>query len=880
MNRLALVLLACCALVAAASSAEIHLRTHQFDPLVSEPQIDPSLRAEEPSAGQLGYYLVQLEGPVTDEHKAALTTRGVEIIGYIPEFAFLVVMTPEASRDLRAASGIRWVGMYHPAYKLDPTLGTQTYHHPDRVNDPWLWLVVHVYDHANEDAVAARLEELGGEVQDVVHQGNKRILVRMPPELLRDVARIPEVLFVLEQGEYYVHNNTTRWVVQSNVSGNTSIWSHGLHGENQLIAEMDSGVDWQSCFFRDPEGDPIGSNHRKIQNYSTYGSGVAYDGCTNGHGSHVAGTLLGNDFTGANSAYNGMAYEARLVVQDIGRDNTVDCNQGYIYPPSSLTTAFTNAYSLGARIHTNSWGGPTNQYDSYCQDIDSFMWSNRDFLVLFAMGNAGPSASTIGYPATAKNCVSVGGCQQANTQHNMYYYSSRGPCYDNRRKPDVVAPACGDDGTAPHIFSCDNDPSSSPTCAVTGQIWEGTSMATPAVAGCAALIRQYFLSGYHPTGTPNPADAFSPSAALVKAMLVASGQRMTGTGISGYPDNNQGFGRVLLENVLFFTGDDVGLDVVDHTTGLSTGGTYTRQVVIGAGQPVRFVLVWTDPPKTPPANPALVNDLNLTVTDPGGNTYLGNVFSGGQSVPGGSADGLNNVEVVHRDSPTTGIWTIQVTGANVPTGPQPFALVTRGAGLNVPVALSSFEASYRAEDRSVLLEWTTASEQDNLGFYVERTSALGAPYRRLNAEPIPGAGTSSVPHTYRFVDRDVEPGTYYYRLIQVDTNGTMASHGPLTVLVEAPVPTEFFLGPAVPNPFDESVTIRYGIPSRTDVIMGIYDLQGRLIRVLVDRTQDPATHAAQWDGRDLAGTPAPAGQYVCRLMTDSYVATSLLVLVR
>lgn len=766
-------------LAAVSSSAspplEILLRTHQFDPLITEPQIELPLRGDEPAPGGLGYYLVQLDGPVADDHKATLTARGIEILHYVPDYAFLVRMTPEAASAARALRTVRWVGLYHPAYKLDPAIGAHEFNHPDRIADPWLWLIVRVYDHVDADAAAAALQALGGEIQDVVRWVNKRVLLRMPPEKLPDIARIPEVLFVMEQGEYFLHNNTTRWVVQSNQSGTTSVWSHGLHGENQLIAEMDSGVDYQSCFFRDPDGNPIGASHRKIQSYTAYGGGVAYDGCDNGHGSHVAGTLLGNDITGGNSAYNGIAYNSRLVFQDVGADDSWACTTGSIAVPSELTTAYTDAYATGARIHTNSWGGQDNQYIDFCEDIDSFMWSNPDFLILFAMGNAGPDAGSIGYPATAKNCASVGGTQQAATQDNMYSSSSRGPCYDDRRKPDVCAPACGVNGSSPHIWSCDNSPSSSQTCAIVGDIWQGTSMATPAVAGCAALIRQYFMEGFYPGGSPSPGSAFTPSAALIKATLVASGQRMTQSGLS-YPDNNQGWGRVLLENALFFSGDDIGLDVVDNTAGLSTGSTYTRQVPIGAGQPVRFALVWTDPAGAPPANPALVNNLNLTVTDPVGSVYLGNVFSGNQSTTGGSADALNNVEVVHRDSPSAGQWTIQVTGANVPTGPQPFALVITGdlettpPDTEPPGCVGDLSAEPGVTG-GIWLTWSNPG--DNVG--VTKYDI----YRSLVAQflPVLGGELHSLmgnPPASEWTDPDAgaTPGEqYFYRIIAADEAG-------------------------------------------------------------------------------------------------------------
>ena len=73
-------------------------------------------------------------------------------------------------------------------------------------------------------------------------------------------------------------------------------------------------------------------------------------------------------------------------------------------------------------------------------------------------------------------------------------------------------------------------------------------MASPAVTGAAALVRQYFVEGWYPSGSPNAGDGFSPSAALLKAVLTNSAVDMTG--IAGYPSNQEGWGRILLENAL------------------------------------------------------------------------------------------------------------------------------------------------------------------------------------------------------------------------------------------------------------------------------------------------------------------------------------------
>ena len=100
--------------------------------------------------------------------------------------------------------------------------------------------------------------------------------------------------------------------------------------------------------------------------------------------------------------------------------------------------------------------------------------------------------------------------------------------------------------------------------------------------------------------------------------------------------------------------------------------------------------MWTDFPSTPAANPHLNDDLDLEVSGPGG-TFLGNVFSGGQSATGGSPDRRNTVEQVLLQAPTPGTYTVTVRSFTVPNGPQPFAVVVTLDGAQVPVELLTFE---------------------------------------------------------------------------------------------------------------------------------------------------------------------------------------------
>ncbi|HEY5974087.1 MAG TPA: CARDB domain-containing protein, partial [Geobacteraceae bacterium] len=208
----------------------------------------------------------------------------------------------------------------------------------------------------------------------------------------------------------------------------------------------------------------------------------------------------------------------------------------------------------------------------------------------------------------------------------------------------------------------------------------GTSMATPAVAGAAALVRQYFMEGFQQTGAASPAVAFTPSGALVKAALINSAQNMTGADTDGaIPSTGQGWGRINLANVLSFTGDARKMDIVDERNGLSTGELWSRVILVDGAQPFKVTVVWADYPGTIGASKALVNDLDLAVTCPDGATLTGNAFANGESTAGGLPDRLNVEEQVMIKHPLSGYYTISVHGYNIPNGPQPFAYVASAA---------------------------------------------------------------------------------------------------------------------------------------------------------------------------------------------------------
>jgi len=632
---------------------KIHLKRETID-------INNQASLQDDQEAKDGLYLVQSIGPIKPEWNEELASIG-KILEYIPENAYLMDLSSESVEEIEEKDYIRWVGKYETQHRISPRLD-------DLQGQKDLSLII--YEDVEE--VLPELEKFGKIDR---YRGDH---VRMTSDVsnVEHIAQIEGVGWIELNEEIELLNNDAQWSVQSGVTEERPIWERGLTGEGQIVGVADTGVDYSHSAFRDPKGDPIGPDHRKIVNYVEYAGD--YDG--HGHGTHVAGSIAGNDEIDDDpQPYDGVAKDARLSVYDIGTDS------GGLELPSSLYYIFDAAYEDGARVHSNSWGSDDSSYTSRAREVDEYMWENKDMLILFAAGNSGDEENTMASPATAKNILSVGASGNGNrdsSQNDMASFSSRGPTDDGRLKPEIVAPGQGSQGWYgdDDIISAksDGDPDSQNNEYTDMQ---GTSMATPIVAGSAAVVREYFEEGYYPRE-----DIENPSAALIKAVLVNSAEEITGAGAytngDSYPNFDQGFGRTTLDNSLEFADNQRNLKVFDEIIGLKTGESDNYTITVeNSSEPLEVTMAYTDYPGSPTAEKALVNDLNLKVTAPDGSIFKGNVFEGtdpGQSTTGGEFDNLNPLENVLRIEPQVGEYEIEVIGENIPKERQPYALAITG----------------------------------------------------------------------------------------------------------------------------------------------------------------------------------------------------------
>ncbi len=664
--------------------------------LRSGPVSPPGQQRVAAVAGKPGRMVVRFHRPTGAASRALLAGFVDRIDAPLPGQAFLVTMPAGRAAALAGLPGVDWVTPYEAHHKLAPDIAAVD---PAVDDQQPVIVLLHLFADADLSSVAAEYAAAGLNVEGA-GRGLRfhRIVLTMSPgqvEAWRDrFAARNDVFWVGRRYRRTLVNDTSIWVGQSGLDdgGATTVFDHGIYGEGQVAAVLDTGLDADACQFRDgslglPPAVTDGSTtidpaQRKVLAvdflWTEDNPAVPTDWDSNNHGTHVAGTLAGDDLANllTHDPNDGMAPGAKLVIQD-GGYQVDDCADmpAIGCPASSLTPILQQSYDQGARFHSNSWGdnenaATKNHYTDLSEDVDEFMWLHKDFLALFAAGNNGPDAATVGSPSTAKNCISVGATLRGTSAGSIAWFSSRGPTDDGRYKPDVTFPGYG-------IISAGNDGNiNSNNCGAASM--SGTSMACPGAAGLSVLARAYYADGFYPSGAAVPGDGFDATAALVKASVINSAVPLLDTG--PIPSFDQGWGRILLDDVMYFTGDARKLHVDDHVDGFTGPADPAEEYaveVLDPAVPLKVTLVWTDYPSTPAAAVHLVNDLDLVLEGPAG-TFLGNVFTGGVSATGGTADRLNNVEQVLLQAPPAGSYTVRVSAFAVPNGPQPYALVITG----------------------------------------------------------------------------------------------------------------------------------------------------------------------------------------------------------
>ncbi len=624
--------------------AEIVINNIRFDPKINSPEIAAVLAHAD--SARSNYILVQGRTSLSEQEQSQLQAAGATILEYVPEQTYLCRFTASDLNSIRRLPFVSWADFYMKELKVKPALSRgimglvnmqQMTAGPPRTGSVIVDAVVH------EAVDPASLRQQAASATGV--DPSAIVLGRRKLRLTIDLARVPALAAIdgIHHVEQYVPPQPWNAVARRILNVEQQRSTTPLLGTNQIIAISDTGLD---------TGDPANIHPafqgRVLKIYALGGPGRPIGDDPKGHGTHVAGSALGNGTSQSLGKVQGTAPGAKIVFQSL-----TDAAGEYKFPPDLQDLLRPPFHDDGARIYNISWGADTHgDYNAECQEADDFVWNNRELLICKAAGNAGTDAAhagsvslgSIDSPGAAKNVLTVGATENfrpnfcyggvspaqrygdlwpskfpieplksgkvANSPAGISPISSRGPAGVNRIKPDVVAPGIAILSTksskCPVPTSEDWGSSSDPQYIYKG----GTSMATPLVAGCAAVLREWLATSYGST-LHGP-----PPASLMKALLINLAVPVKGQfdppETKRTPDMSQGFGRVSLDSLwgdvafqpLVISDEDAAL----NATGDSKIWSVPDFPSVLGGFTVTVTLVWTDPP-----GEGLQNDLDLVV---------------------------------------------------------------------------------------------------------------------------------------------------------------------------------------------------------------------------------------------------------------------------
>jgi len=369
------------------------------------------------------------------------------------------------------------------------------------------------------------------------------------------------------------------------------------------------------------------------------------------------------------------------------------------------------------------------------------------------------------------------------------------------------------------------------------------------------------------------------------------------------------------------SGDNNPTEIISSTPEISSGGGTSEFEIKNSGTWLSFpsgtsaASGFTSAKKTgdpgtvgslPSGITKIATDCNWTLSASGGGsvgTYTIRFDLSGVS----GISSFNTIKILKRDNASSVWQKVEDLGAaysyNQPyitvSGLTSFSdFVPASLGDNsLPVELTSFTATQNLG--SVLLKWHTESEIENRGFIIQRSADNGRSYQQIagydSLPSLKGLGSASFGRDYSFIDDEVTGNrTYWYKLIDVDFNGTRSEQPPVEIyiatgrqnikrLFSENLPQKFKLEPNFPNPFNPSTTIRFAIPvlkKAVAVTLEIFDLQGRKIKSLYNGYLTGGIYSIQWDGTKNGSRKLASGMFIYLLKAGRFSKSGKMLLLR
>ncbi|MFT5250484.1 MAG: hypothetical protein ACI93P_002226 [bacterium] len=546
--------------------------------------------------------------------------NNLQLIEYIPNKTYLFYFPNSTSISYLKDQGVRSITPVNGDYKLESNL-KNGFIGDWAIEGNNILVTLQYHTSVSSDFVISELANNQISVKQE-YKGSNNIDLTIPNNCLEELSNLPYVKWV-------------EVIVAPSIKDDTR--GRSLHRSSNLDTQTGAGRNYTGkdigVLCRD---DGIVGTHidfqGRIDNSMASGAGQS-------HGDGVSGIMAGAG--NLDPSMRGMAAESNLYVVNY-QANFLD----------SATLTYINDGSV--QVTNSSYSNGCNDgYTTITQTVDTQANDIPTLLHVFSAGNS--NNNDCGYGAGNQWGNITGGHKQGKNviaTANVFFdgslvsSSSRGPAHDGRIKPDIAANGQNQNSTN------ENN---------TYQSFGGTSGAAPGIAGVSAQL-------YEAYGDLNGGDL--PPSALIKASLLNTANEAGNIG----PDYKFGWGIV---NAL-----RAGMLIEDSrylSDEVSQGDTNTHSINVPSGtSQVRFMVYWSDPAATPGASPALVNDLDLIVTDPSSGTHEPWILD---PTPNATTlnlpatlgpDHLNNVEQVLLNSPVSGDYDIEISGFNVPMGPQEY----------------------------------------------------------------------------------------------------------------------------------------------------------------------------------------------------------------
>lgn len=603
------------------TSYDILLRYGKFDPAEQRPTVPETLKAGMPASDSV--YIVQFVTQPLDEFRKAIEARGGTIYTFLANHSYLVKMDTRTRAEVESLPFVRWVGEYHPAYRLEEFLVERlaaggTGLEPMRYN-----IMLLERGAAKQNLVGRRINAMGGKVDLIIPEGF-RFEATLTADQLLAVAKMNEVLFI----DRWSAPEPDMDIVRATGGANFIETTLGFTGQGVRAEVMDGNfLDTHSDFQAAPA--------------TIFHGGRSGDPS---HGTSTFGIVFGNGT--ANPLGRGMIPSAqKMFASYFNLSNRYAHTQELINAP------------YNAVFQSNSWGDAlTTQYTTISAEMDDILFQ-KDFVILQSQSNNGNQSSRP--QAWAKNIVSIGGVKHLNTadesDDRWTGGASTGPAADGRIKPDLA-----------HYYDLVFAPTSTSTTSYTQ--FSGTSAATPIVAGHFGIFFQMWHNGLF--GNTPGATVFDsrPHMTTAKAIMINTAHQWNPVGVSADLTRvRQGWGRPDLQN-LYNLRDK--MFIVDESDLLTNLGSRSYSLVVPAGSttPFKATLDYADPMGNPSSSQHRINDLTLKVTSPSNVVYFGNNGLSGTSqwsTPGGVANTVDTVENVYIQTPEAGTWTVEVIASQI-----------------------------------------------------------------------------------------------------------------------------------------------------------------------------------------------------------------------